>query len=40
MTYEWPIRGGLQVERIDTGKLRVERAWTMRDSEGLSRAGM
>lgn len=31
MTYEWPIRGGLQVERIDRGKLRVERAWTMRE---------
>ena len=23
MTYEWPIRGGLQVERIDRGKLRL-----------------
>lgn len=36
MTYKWPIRGGLQVERIDRGKLRVGRAWTMRDSEGLA----
>lgn len=36
MTYEWPIRGGLHVERIDRGKLRVGRAWTMRDSEGLA----
>ena len=35
MTYEWPIRE-LQVERTDRGKVRVERAWTMRESEGLA----